>query len=233
MDTEQTAGTRAENEHGSYWVPEGLENRPAAKMVLAGKVYEPDTIRFICAHAGDGDVIHAGTFFGDFLPALSAALIPGARLWAFEPNPGSHAAALRTIGLNGLDNVTLTNAAVSDAVEPVLFRTRHPDGRALGGVSHYVEEPGPGVETVESVMLDYAVPSDRRITVLQLDVEGHEARALRGAYHIINRCRPILVLEYFDQEQWIRRTFRGLGYRKAGKVHGNFVYAPDGTDLRL
>lgn len=233
METIPLAGTRAENEYGSYWVPAGLEGRPASKMVLSGRVYEPETIKFICAHAGAGDVIHAGTFFGDFIPALSAALAPGARLWAFEPNPGSYAAARRTIDLNAAQNVTLTHAALSDQAEEILFRTRNAEGRPLGGVSHFVEEDGPGVERVASVMLDYAVPLDRRISVLQLDVEGHEPRALKGAYHIVNRWTPILVLEYFGQEHWIRRTFRGLGYRQVGKVHGNFVYAVEGTNVDL
>ncbi|KUF09518.1 FkbM family methyltransferase [Pseudoponticoccus marisrubri] len=226
-------GTEARNEYGRYHVPQGLEGRPAAKAVLAGRAFEPETLAFMRAHAGDGDIIHAGAFFGDFIPALSQALAPGARLWAFEPNPGNFAAAQRTVALNGLENVTLANAALSNRDETVLFRTRDAEGKSLGGISHFVEEDGEGVEPVRAVMLDFSVPLARPVSILQLDVEGHEKQALKGAYHIINRWQPILILEYFSQTQWINRTFRSLSYTRIGKLHGNFVYAPDGAGITL
>ncbi|WP_417718648.1 FkbM family methyltransferase [Salipiger sp.] len=226
-----TEVTYPSNRYGRYCVPAGLEDRPAAKAVIAGQVYEPDTITFMRKHAGDGDIIHAGTFFGDFLPALSSAMAPGRKVWAFEPNPGNYDAAVETWALNGLENVELFNAALSNRIEKVLFRTRDEKGRPLGGLSHFVLEEGPGVEPVQSAMLDFTVPLERRVSILQLDVEGHEKQAIRGAFHIIYRWRPILILEYFAQEQWITRTFRGLGYRKIGKLHGNFVYAADDTEI--
>lgn len=220
-----------ENKYGKYHVPKGLENRPASKAVLSGSVYEPDTIAFMCKHAGDGDIIHAGAFFGDFIPALSKSLAPDARLWAFEPSPNNFESAEKTVVLNGLKNVTLTNAALSNQNGQIHFLTHKPNGDPLGGVSKFVEEDGPGVTKVQAVMLDFTVPLDRKLSILQLDVEGHEKPALKGAYHLIHRWKPILILEYFGQEQWITRTFRGLGYRKIGKLHGNFVYATQDMTL--
>lgn len=228
---DEAGGVYPSNEYGRYCVPEGLEDRPAARAVIAGRAYEPDTLRFMRQHAGDGDIIHAGTFFGDFLPALSTGLAEGRKLWAFEPNPGNFAAARKTIALNGLANVELTNAALSNRDGAVLFRTRDAEGRSLGGLSHFVEEPGDGVESVSAVMLDYTVPLTRKVSILQLDVEGHEKQALRGAWHIVHRSKPILVLEYFRQEAWIRRTFRGLGYAHRGKLHSNHVYSCDPLEV--
>lgn len=213
------------NEYGVYCVPDGLEQRPAARAVLSGNPYEPDTLRFMRRHAGLGDIIHAGAFFGDFIPALSTALAAEARLWAFEPNPGNFAAAQRTVALNNLGNVTLANAALSNRTDTVLFRTRDAEGKSLGGLSHFVTDPGEGVEPVQAVMLDYTVPLSRPVSILQLDVEGHEQQALMGAHHIIHRWQPILVLEYFNKPKWISRTFRGLNYQHVGKLHGNHVYA--------
>ncbi|WP_116597732.1 FkbM family methyltransferase [Primorskyibacter marinus] len=213
------------NEFGCYCVPDGLEHRPASRAVLSGELYEPDTLRFMRKHAGDGDIIHAGAFFGDFIPALSTALAPESRLWAFEPNPANHHCARQTVAMNGLSNVTLTNAALSSRDGEVLFQTCDADGRSLGGMSKCVTEDGPGVEPVKAVMLDYVVPLDRKLSILQLDVEGHEKQALKGAWHLIHRWQPILILEYLGQAQWISRTFRGLNYTQIGKLHGNFVYA--------
>ncbi|WP_424988408.1 FkbM family methyltransferase [Microbulbifer sp. S227A] len=219
------------NRFGLYHIPAAVQSRPAARAVLAGRVFEPDTIDFMRANCGDGDIIHAGTFFGDFLPGLSAGMAKGAKVWAFEPNPGSFAAAQQTVTLNDLGNVELQNSAVSDRAGELLFQTHRKDGSPMGGVSRVVEAPGQGVSAVGSVMLDYAVPTARKVSILQLDVEGHEKSALQGAYHIINLWQPILVLEYFEQARWISRTFRNLKYRAVGKVHGNHVYATGPVDI--
>ena len=183
--------------------------------------------------AKKGDIIHAGAFFGDFIPGLSKGLSRNAQLWAFEPNPVNHAAAEQTVALNKLKNVTLTNAALSNRDGELLFKTRDKDGNALGGVSHFVEKKGPGVEAVKAVMLDYTVPLDRKVSILQLDVEGHEAEALMGAYHIINRWQPILILEYFDKIGFLHRHFRNVAYERVGKVHGNVVFAPKGHNISI
>ncbi|WP_353473453.1 FkbM family methyltransferase [Salipiger sp. H15] len=219
------------NQYGCYCLPHGLDSRPAVRAVLAGEVYEPQTIAFMRARAGRGDVIHAGTFFGDFLPGVASALAPGAVLWAFEPNPGSFACAQETVRLNALGNVTLANAALSSAEESVLFRTHDATGAPLGGLSHFTETPGPGTTPVQALMLDYVIPRDRQVSILQLDVEGHEKRALKGAYHLVHRCRPILILENHGNATWIQRTFRGLGYEMRGKLHGNFVYATEDLEV--
>ncbi|THD76823.1 FkbM family methyltransferase [Thalassobius vesicularis] len=216
----------ASNEYGRYSVPEGLEHRPAVRLVTDGQVYEPETIRFMREHAGDGDIIHAGTFFGDFLPGLSAAIAPDARIWAFEPNPNSYAHATRTIALNGLENVVLTHAAVSNSDAPIRFRTRDAQGNPLGGHSRYVTEDGPGVETVPAIQLDTVIPDDRRISILQLDVEGHERAALDGALRLIARCQPILILEEFRHKRWIKARLGHLGYELKRKLHANRVFAP-------
>lgn len=220
-----------QNEYGRYAVPAGLDDRPAVKRITAGKVYEPQTLAFMREHAGDGDIIHAGTFFGDFIPALSTALAPGATLWAFEPNPVSHAHAAETIALNDLANVRLANAALSDWPGELLFCTHDEAGAPLGGLAHLVETEAPGVTRVAAAMLDYAVPLDRPVSILQLDVEGHERPALLGAWHLINRWRPILVLEAFDKLRWLNRHFPGLDYRRLRRLHANSVYVPAGHPL--
>lgn len=220
------------NRYGRYCVPDGLERRPAVRAVRQGRVYEPHTIAFMRAHAGEGDVIHAGTFFGDFLPGVSAALASDAILWAFEPNPGSHACATETIALNSLGNVRLTHAALSDRDGAILFRTHNEKGAPLGGLSHFTEKPGDGVTEVPATSLDKVIPPDRNITILQLDVEGHEQHVLSGAGEIISRCKPIVILEYGDPlGEWISQRFPDLGYRRQGRLHGNTVYATSEVDL--
>lgn len=222
----------AENKYGKYSVPENLEHRPAVRLVTAGDVYEPKTIRFMAENAGDGDIIHAGTFFGDFLPGLAQGMADGKKVWAFEPNPNSFENATKTVKLNKIKNVDVQNYALSSSTGTLLFRTFDENGKPMGGHAHCVPEMAEGVEEVASIRLDDVVPMDRKVSILQLDVEGHERAALLGARGIIDKWKPILVLEEFKRPRWIRRHFGHHGYRLVGRLHGNRVFATSDIKLR-
>ena len=102
------------------------------------------------ARAGDDDIIHAGTFFGDFLPALSSAMAQGRRFRAFGTNPGSFDPARKSVALNGLGKVTLTNAALSNREGTLVFRTRDAEGRSPGGLSHVTGDSGEDTDEVQA-----------------------------------------------------------------------------------
>lgn len=215
------------NQYGIYALHSDILHRPAARLVFEGRVYEPATIEFIRHRCGRGDVVHAGTFFGDFLPGIASALAPEALIWAFEPNPANFALAEETVRLNRLETVRLHNAALSDAEGRRLLAARNSAGGSLGGGSHLVDGEATEDQTEEvlALRIDDVVPADRPVSVLQLDVEGHEVPALRGARGTIERCRPILILERFEDATALEALFPGLGYRPVGRLHGNVVYA--------
>lgn len=218
----------AENEYGRYAVPRSSAHRTAARMVIAGEVYEPDTIALIRRECGQGDVVHAGTFFGDFLPGLSSGLAPGARVHAFEPNPDSYECARTTLELNQIDNVSLHWLGLGPESGRGDLITINAQGVPRGGASRIVREGETvlgGSVTVEVPIdsIDARVPADRTVSVLQLDVEGHEEAALSGAVHTIERCRPLIILESVPEE-WVAAHLAPLGYRAAERVHHNTVF---------
>lgn len=219
----------AYNTYGAYCVPRSGFHRPAAQRILAGQVWEAPTIEYMRAHCATGDVVHAGTFFGDFLPALSQALAPGAKVWAFEPNPESHRCAALTMELNGLTNVTLTHAGLGERPGTLSLVVADATGRSLGGSSHFSQDGASRQQrTVEVPVaaIDSTVPGDRAVSIIQLDVEGFERQALSGAFETIRRCKPILLLETPPDPQWITDHILALGYRAAGEVYDNAIYLP-------
>jgi FkbM family methyltransferase len=215
----------AYNKYGGYCVPLSSRHRPAAKKILAGDIWEPVTIEFLMSHCGSSDIVHAGTFFGDFLPALSQSLAPGATVWAFEPQPENYRCALITTYINGLENVIeLRNAGLGERQGSLSMMTADPDGRSLGGSSRIVKQCGDESSiSVQIVTIDDIVPSDRNVSIIQLDVEGFEQPALSGALMTIRRCRPILVLETLPEERWLSENILQLGYRIDGTIHDNTV----------
>lgn len=226
--------TVAYNEYGGYCVPLSSVHRPAAKRILRHQVYEPETIKLIASQCAEDDVVHAGAFFGDFLPALSAACSIRAKVWAFEPNPESYRCARITIELNQLSNVELINAALGAKASWLPLRTADPDGLALGGASRIVSgEPAEGDEmvSVRVVTVDETVGDEKHVSVIHLDVEGYEREALEGAVRTLRRCRPVLILERLPnskllEDAWFVETVSSLDYEITTAVHGNVVYMP-------
>jgi FkbM family methyltransferase len=216
----------AYNEFGGYCIPRSSVHRPAVQAVLAGNVWERDTVEYMTSHTDGGDVIHAGTYFGDALPALSKACPGDATVWAFEPNPENHLCASMTVLLNRLDNVRLTNAGLGSAESTAAMATRDESGRSLGGASRILPDElrdSGSAESIRIVSIDEVVPEDRNISVIHLDVEGYEKAALSGALRTIERCRPTLILETLPEEPWLSDAIFDLGYQVSHRVNANSV----------
>ena len=227
-------GVVARNPFGLYLVPRATHHRPAAQAILWSRVWEAATIRAITAVDAGADVVHAGTFFGDFLPALARSRQGDAVVWAFEPSRQNHRAAQATCILNDLGNVVLTHAALGARIGRAKLATASPGGVALGGSSHLVEAGSPAqrLEDVTVTTIDDSVPEDRRVAVIHLDVEGHEEQALTGALATIERCRPCLVLETMPTSAWVDTHLAPLGYQRRAVVDGNTVLAPTEVAVR-
>ena len=86
----------AYNDFGGYCIPFSSKHRPSVQLVMSGGIWEPETIRYMTANCAGGDIVHAGTYFGDFIPALPMACSVGTKLWAFEPNPENYRRSLGT-----------------------------------------------------------------------------------------------------------------------------------------
>ena len=218
----------AYNEYGGYCVPVSSMARPAAQRILRGKVHEPRTIAYIAEHCGTGDIVHAGTYFGDFLPALSRACSKGAKIWAFEPNPENWLCASITIAMNSLNNIELRHAGLGNRQACLPLSVTDSAGTPLGGGSTFVNAGANGNrESVDVTMttIDDAVPSERHVSVLQLDVEGFELPALAGAIETVRRCKPTLILEHRFLNEPLSDEILSLGYANVAQVHENTVFA--------
>ena len=221
----------ARNEHGLYCVPRSSRDKHEAEKILQSRVWEPETIDLLRGRDPRGDIVHAGTFFGDFLPALSRSRADGALVWGFEPNRESFRCAQITTLLNDLGNVVLTHAALSaEGGATALLATSYRTGAVSGGGSHIVRDlsraAGRATEEVDLVSIDEALGSDRSVAVIQLDVEGHEEQALTGAMRTIERCRPLIVVERVPSQEWFDANLAPLGYERNGTVCVNTVLEP-------
>ena len=226
--------TTAVNEYGFYCLPDAYARREVPRVLLAGGVYEPETLKLMRRWVRDGDVVTGGAFVGDFLPALSQVMVPGATVHSFEPAPLSHAAARITLRLNRIDNAALHPLAVGETPGTLHLQTVSDGGQPMAARARVVEDEIAGkTVAVPVVPIDDLVDASRRVSVLHLDLEGHEWPALLGARRVIETCRPLLVLE--AEKAWAQRSFEarlteafpGLGYRMVGQMERNAFFLPD------
>jgi FkbM family methyltransferase len=181
--------------------------------------YEPHVSRTLRSILRSGDTfVDVGANIG--VHVADAARIVGerGRVIAVEPNSENCRLLLLTVDRNGLRNVTLVPAALSDDGEWTWFSTHI--GSNGGVLTSDVEALTRGFGAVVPVRrLDDVAPERTRL--IKIDVEGAEIPVLRSGLETIRRDRPSIIMEFscemvrrvsgidpLDALSWIE----GLGY---------------------
>ncbi len=224
----------AANEYGFYCIPKDYAAREVPTLLRQGKVYEPDTLKFMARHIGTGDIVTGGAFVGDFFPAMCQALQSHAQLHSFEPNPKSYAAAQHTIQLNNLTNAVLSPVAVGETSGILPLQISRGSGSQAMAARAKIVDDAQGENTIDVTVttLDDLVPDNRKVSILQLDIEGFELQAILGARRMIANSKPIIILEAARPRiqrlylRTLRNHFPELNYRAAGVIERNAIFIP-------
>ena len=133
-------------------------------------------------------------------------------VYTFEPDPVLFQCLTRNIDY---PNVVKIQACLGN--ERKLVGTKNDAAPSCGGT--HIDERNGIIPTI--FIDDLNLP---RCDLIHLDIEGYEFNALRGGLKTIERCKPIIVLEYF--EQWLSRfrtnieeiesLLRSIGYSHVG-----------------
>jgi len=135
-----------------------------------------------------GTVLDLGANVG-FYTLLAAEVVgPSGHVHAFEPVPRNLQYLRRHIALNGLKNVSVIEAAVSDASGSRRFQFH--SSAAMGHLSD------DGQTEVSTVALDEFVFGSAAVAPnsIKIDVEGAEFSVLQGAREVLSQHRPALLL---------------------------------------
>jgi FkbM family methyltransferase len=158
--------------------------------------------------------------------AINAARIVGekGRVFAFEADPETHRILAKNIELNRLSNIILTQTCVSDNSGSVTFY-KHKDSAK----SSIVDRGEKTSVVLPADRLDSLIPSDIKIDILKIDVEGAELNVLRGAQKIFAERPPsIVIIEVFDVRN---NTDKSQGIREILEACGYTFYLFDGHNL--
>ena len=134
------------------------------------------------------------------------------------------------MALNDIKNVELRMAGLGETSDRRKLLVTRRTGLALGGASRFVESRDPVAKeellSAEIVRIDDAVPSDRNVGIVQLDLEGYEFKALQGAKKTIERCRPLVIFEVNQPTARCVKLLAALNYKIAGMVGPNLLLVP-------
>lgn len=185
--------------------------------------YEPDVTGVFMTRLG---LIEPGRCFVDiganagYYTMLAANQIDG-HTYAFEPNNESLAQLEANIELNGFNNVTTVNAAVSTETGVAELHV-HESITSLSSLQMVHADLDSNFQVATVSLDDYF--DDRpgeRVGLIKIDIQGAELWALRGAERLLARDRPPLIIEEwpFGAEGFgynyreVKALLAGLGYR--------------------
>jgi FkbM family methyltransferase len=193
---------------GLYWPAADSETRASVLMTLG------DIDKILTHVPSKRTVVQAGGNVGVWPKELAKHF---ERVVTFEPDPINWECLEKNVKET---NVWAFNAALGD--KPGKIGIHHDTFNC--GASRVVEGDSVTVRTVDDLRLDSC-------DLIQLDIEGYEFHALKGAVETIQEHSPVIVLEQKGLEnaygvgsgeiaEWLGQ----FGYKKAEAIHRDVIY---------
>ena len=206
----------------SNWIPM-KHNGPDKK--LYGTLHEETTHKLVdkLCKSFEGSVIQAGAFCGDFLPSFSKSC--NGFVYAFEPVLENYIMCKLTIEKNNLENVFLYNAALGEKTETLRVNTNLDKDYHIGGASK-IDAEGHLCLALAIDNLSYS-----SLMLIQLDIEGFELNALKGAEKTIKKHHPIIAIE--DNKGNCKEFLESLGYVSPVAIPGLDIWVHEQQTLHL
>jgi len=179
--------------------------------------YETHVQRAIVEYVGPGAVAYdIGANVGFHTLLCAKAVGAKGKVFAFEPFPRNQNILKRHLQLNGIGNVTVVEAAVSDRRGSAWFTSPVDNHGSMGHLSEHESADTISIESIALDGTDYPLPD-----FIKMDVEGAELLALRGMHAILSRSKPVLVIER-TPSSWVEveDLLTQSGYRSR-PLHGD------------
>jgi FkbM family methyltransferase len=169
-------------------------------------------------------VIDVGASLGEWTVPFARKVGPAGRVLAIEPAPRSAAALESTLAANALRQAEIVRWAIGDHdgitqfAVPVVTSARIDTGTArIGPACAGHDALRIPLRSLDSLAAECDLA---RLDLIKIDVEGHERRVLDGAAAILDRHRPVLVIETGHEADGDRIAIHDrlarLGYRMLG-----------------
>jgi len=192
------------------WIPQDI--------FLTGE-FESTTTAVLKTILKPGDIaVDVGANIGYFSLLFSRCVGSSGHVFSYEPVPRLASILRSNAKLNGFDQITFSNLALSDHEGRALFHIGPEDNSGLSSL----RQPRGSTATldVELARFDKIFSDAKDIALVKIDVEGAELAVLRGMEGYLRNRRPYLLVEVTDKflkemgddEQGLLAFMLGFGY---------------------
>lgn len=173
-----------------------------------GVFYEQEMLEHIRVKARPGIFIDVGASTGNHSLYFSK-FCAATKVLSFEPNSEHHGPFSEMMSLNNIDDVHLSPVALSDH-----------SGKA--NVTYVINKAAGNRTSIDNCStLDDILSADEKksISVIKIDVEGHEMDVLSGSQSTLTLSDPILYIEIISQDEFesVETYLKRLNYAYTGR----------------
>ena len=187
--------------------------------------WEPQIVELMRRVVKPGDVVvDIGAENGYHACLLSGLVGDSGRVYAFEPEPANRARLYRSLELNQMRNVEVIAKAVSHQPGTATLFANGPL-TSLG----YERVGNRGAIEVECVRLDDELPAGIKVSLIKMDIEGSEWRALASMPRILSTCDHVIT--EFDPVVLKKSGGDPLEFLRAFKAAGFIIHHIESGDL--
>ncbi len=175
--------------------PMFLDARDSLDLSL-NQVYEPFETDLIQSRVKPGDtVLDVGANIGYYTLLFAKRVGPRGQVFAFEPEPDNFSLLEKNIRANDYRNVVAVNAALSDRAGKLNL---HVCDENRGDHRIYLTDEKRLAVEVTALVADQYLDSLRAdVQFVKIDVQGAEAKVLRGMQNLLRRSRACQVAMEF------------------------------------
>jgi len=209
---------------GSHWNSIGFRHidQTPLRALSKSRVFEPELKLLPFFISKPGSVFDVGANIGEYTYVLEKTVGPE-NVYAIEPLPRL-CSRLRTL----FPKAHVLRMALSDAPGTLELKTPIIKGSPLwtrSTLERFVDDGETGAvrEEVPVMPLDLLCErlQVRNVTLVKIDVEGHEKSVLLGALGILRTCRPVVLVE-IEQRHHAEPITELFSWMRAQGYHGSF-----------
>lgn len=190
-------------------VKDNLRRRPFIKKMIS-ITYERDFQKLICKTVKPGFICaDVGANVGQLTLLIAKCAAPEGKVFAFEAHPENTDELRKRIMVSKYKGMIIAeNLAISDGLEKEVFlypgRGNASDEWNIVGYDVLGKRKDPKLK-VPSTSLDLYFPEESRLDFVKIDIEGAEALALKGMRRLLRESRPVILVEFHNDEGWAGR----------------------------
>lgn len=180
--------------------------------------YEGGMLDYIKANVPRGAMIDVGANIGNH--SIYLAKYCATNVIAFEPFPSTFAVLVKNIQQNKFMNITALPVGLSDESKETSMSLSSEGNVGMAKI----DEAGSIYTRVD--VLDTMLETREPITLIKIDCEGHEEKALKGMLETIKKHKPALFIECQTPDEFtvVNSILSPLGYRSVYKFNATPTY---------